>query len=55
VVMGSAAVVGALLRGVVPPRQRSQAGQIVLSLSLLALGLIVFAREILPATWFRNL
>ena len=54
-VMGSAAVIGALLRGVAPPRERSRAGQIVLALSLLALGLIVFAREILPATWFPNL
>jgi formylglycine-generating enzyme required for sulfatase activity len=54
-VMGSAALVGALIRGLAPPRERSRAGQVVLALALLALGLIVFAREILPATVFPNL
>jgi uncharacterized membrane protein YfcA len=54
-VMGSAAFIGALIRGLAPPRERSRAGQIVLALALLALGLIVFAREILPATVFPNL
>jgi uncharacterized membrane protein YfcA len=55
IVTGSAAVVGALLRGAAPPRERSRAGQIVVSLALLALGLVVVAREICPATWFPNL
>lgn len=55
VVMACAAAIGALLRGLFPPRERGRAGQIALALALLALGLLVFAREVLPATVFPNL
>ena len=55
VVMAGAAAVGAWLRGLAPGRERSRVGQVVLSLALLALGFILIAREILPATWFPNL
>ena len=55
IVMGTAAAAGALLRGLAPPRAPSRVGQIALSLSLLALGLILFAREILPAAYFPDL
>ncbi|MEP7121080.1 MAG: SUMF1/EgtB/PvdO family nonheme iron enzyme [Byssovorax sp.] len=55
VVMGSLAVVGALLRGLAAPRERTRLGQIPLSLTLIALALILVAREIVPATWFPNL
>lgn len=54
-VMASSATIGGLLRGLVPPRRRSRAGQLALALALLVLGLIVFAREILPPTYFPNL
>ncbi len=55
VVMACSAAIGALLRGLLPSRERSRAGQIALALALLALGLLVFAREVLPATVFPNL
>jgi hypothetical protein len=53
--MAFAAATGGLLRGVAPPRERSRAGQIALALAVLGLGLILFAREILPARIFPNL
>ena len=55
IVMASAAALGALLRGLAPPRAPSRAGQSMLALALLVLGLIVFAREILPAEYFPDL
>jgi formylglycine-generating enzyme required for sulfatase activity len=55
VVMGTAAVSGALLRGLAPLGDRSRLRQIPLSLALFGLGLILVAREIVPATWFPNL
>ena len=55
VVMAASAAVGGLLRGLAAPRARSRAGQAVLALALLGLGLIVCARELLPQTWFPNL
>jgi formylglycine-generating enzyme required for sulfatase activity/uncharacterized membrane protein YfcA len=55
VVMGVAAALGALLRALAPARAPSRAGQAVLALALIGLGLVVFAREVLPAEWFPDL
>lgn len=55
ILMSAAAAVGAFVQAVATTPGRGRASTYALSVALLVLGLIVFAREILPATIFPDL